>query len=78
MTFRQITFTLFSLIVAFSVLQVDGAEEIRLCGRRLADILRYVCERRGGFHTPRVRRDGKSILINLFYLNSFTWTFKRH
>lgn len=41
------------------VLQPSNAEKIRLCGKRLADMLNYVCEKHGGFHVPSIKRDGK-------------------
>lgn len=36
----------------------NRADGVRLCGRRLADLLNFICERHGGFHAPRARRDG--------------------
>ncbi|KFM78202.1 Bombyxin A-1-like protein, partial [Stegodyphus mimosarum] len=44
-------------IVALSAFQADGTEGVRMCGRRLADVLSFVCGRYGGFHAPRVRKD---------------------
>lgn len=54
--------TLVVVLYAFCiilVLQTGNAEGIRLCGKRLADILNFICEKHGGFHVPRIKRDGK-------------------
>lgn len=57
MIFCQNTFTLLGVCLIFSAFQFQEAESIRLCGRRLADILSMICQRHGGFHAPRERRD---------------------
>lgn len=59
MSVRQITLVALYTFAAASVFHAGDAEGIRLCGRRLADILNFICERQGGFHVPRVKRDGK-------------------
>ncbi|XP_055928761.1 uncharacterized protein LOC129959889 [Argiope bruennichi] len=42
--------------LALSVLHFDNAEGVRMCGRRLADLLNFVCGKHGGFHSPRATR----------------------
>ncbi|GIY39687.1 ilGF domain-containing protein [Caerostris darwini] len=43
--------------VAFSALCNENAQGVRMCGRRLADLLNFICEKHGGFHAPRAKRD---------------------
>ncbi|GFS55539.1 ilGF domain-containing protein [Trichonephila inaurata madagascariensis] len=43
--------------VAWSALYGENAEGVRMCGRRLADLLNIICEKHGGFHAPRARRE---------------------
>ncbi|CAL1263499.1 unnamed protein product [Larinioides sclopetarius] len=43
--------------VALSVLHSENAEGVRMCGRRLADLLNFICEKHGGFHAPTAKRE---------------------
>ncbi|GBL80610.1 hypothetical protein AVEN_225290-1 [Araneus ventricosus] len=43
--------------VVLSVLYSENAEGVRMCGRRLADLLNFICEKHGGFHAPRAKRE---------------------
>ncbi|XP_055928866.1 insulin-like [Argiope bruennichi] len=43
--------------LVLSVLYSDNAEGVRMCGRRLADLLNFVCGKHGGFHAPRTARE---------------------
>ncbi|CAL1263502.1 unnamed protein product [Larinioides sclopetarius] len=43
--------------VALTVLHSENAEGVRMCGRRLADLLNFICEKHGGFHAPRAKRE---------------------
>ncbi|KAF8789983.1 uncharacterized protein LOC129961038 [Argiope bruennichi] len=43
--------------VVLPVLYSENAEGVRMCGRRLADLLNFICEKHGGFHAPRAKRE---------------------
>ncbi|GBO34624.1 hypothetical protein AVEN_164978-1, partial [Araneus ventricosus] len=43
--------------VLLSVLYNENAEGVRMCGRRLADLLNIICEKHGGFHAPGAKRE---------------------
>ncbi|XP_054711813.1 uncharacterized protein LOC129221368 [Uloborus diversus] len=49
-------------VIAVSVFPIERADGVRICGKRLADLLNFICEKHGGFHAPRLRRDGSSKL----------------
>ncbi|GFT29557.1 ilGF domain-containing protein [Nephila pilipes] len=50
--------------VAWSALYGENAEGVRMCGRRLADLLNIICEKHGGFHAPRARREVTDKAVN--------------
>lgn len=58
---------LYTVALVF-VLQTGNSEKIRLCGKKLADSLNFICEKHGGFHVPRIRREGKlcTCIVELF------------
>lgn len=43
---------LFGIILTITILLSGRVENVRLCGKQLADLLNNICERNGGFHTP--------------------------
>ncbi|KAF8789977.1 Insulin like protein [Argiope bruennichi] len=57
MVLRRSMFYVFGYLV-LSVLYSDNAEGVRMCGRRLADLLNVVCGKHGGFYAPRTTREG--------------------
>lgn len=47
-----------SAVLIITILLIGRVENIRLCGRQLADLLNSICEKNGGFHTPSENTDG--------------------
>lgn len=52
---------LLGVILTITILLSGRVENVRLCGKQLADLLNNICERNGGFHTPS---EGK--MLNTF------------
>ncbi|KAF8789975.1 putative insulin-like peptide 5 like protein [Argiope bruennichi] len=53
---------MFVLCFAFvSFLHSDSVQSVRICGKRLADLLHFMCQHYGGFHSPAAK---KSILFS--------------
>ncbi|XP_015914227.1 insulin-like [Parasteatoda tepidariorum] len=56
-------------LVALTAFYGNNVEGVRMCGRRLADLLNFICEKHGGFHAPRRdvshKSDGKRSIIEI-------------
>ncbi|GIY39691.1 ilGF domain-containing protein [Caerostris darwini] len=49
------------LVLSFfliSLIQTDSVQGIRICGKRLADFLHFLCQHYGGFHSPTTENSG--------------------
>ncbi|KAG8198575.1 hypothetical protein JTE90_026473 [Oedothorax gibbosus] len=53
---RQLMLLALGVVVCL-ILQGENVQGVRMCGRRLADLLNFICERHGGFHAPKAKRD---------------------
>ncbi|GFS69383.1 bombyxin B-2 [Nephila pilipes] len=50
-------FKVFLLNLALiSLFQINSVQSVRICGKRLADFLHYMCRHHGGFHAPENKR----------------------
>ncbi|GFY59872.1 ilGF domain-containing protein [Trichonephila inaurata madagascariensis] len=59
MNFSYFKFLMMSLVL-FAMLQPNSVQSVRLCGKRLADLLHYLCQHYGGFHAPESKRSGNN------------------
>ncbi|KAF8789980.1 hypothetical protein HNY73_005071 [Argiope bruennichi] len=47
-------------LTVLSILYNDSTEGVKMCGRRLADLLNFIWEKHGGFHAPGAKREGSN------------------
>ncbi|CAL1263503.1 unnamed protein product [Larinioides sclopetarius] len=59
------SFKIFVLCFVFiSLFHSDSVQSVRICGKRLADLLHFMCKHYGGFHSPGVKRRAFTDLEN--------------
>ncbi|XP_015928997.1 bombyxin B-2-like [Parasteatoda tepidariorum] len=55
------TITFLVLIFCINLWQSQEVESVRLCGQKLADLLNYICQNSGGFHSPSHKQTEENI-----------------